>query len=154
MTEFLLQNNAEMDARTYGEEQTAMHYAAKNGAAQSLEVLLGFQGNIDSLDGKKKTPLQVTFHVTVPRSVYWSLCICWLNSYDCSMLRLCFRQDYEEFTLRRSNFDTAPIHGDIQHFEFARQHVVYLWRGSSLSWSETGRTWSEIVTALLFTLRH
>lgn len=59
MTEFLLQNNANIDARTFGDEQAAIHYAAKNGAAQALKVLLGYQANIDSLDANKKTPLQV-----------------------------------------------------------------------------------------------
>ncbi len=61
MTEFLLQNDANIDARTFGDEQAAIHYAAKNGAVQSLNVLLGYHANIDSLDANKKTPLQVSF---------------------------------------------------------------------------------------------
>ena len=60
MTEFLLQNNANIDRRTFGDEQTAVHYAAKNGAAKSLKVLLGYHANIDSLDASKRTPLQVS----------------------------------------------------------------------------------------------
>jgi ankyrin repeat protein len=59
MTEFLLKNNANIDTRTFGDEQAAIHYAAKNGAAQSLKILLGYHANIDSLDASKKTPLQV-----------------------------------------------------------------------------------------------
>ena len=59
MTEFLLKNNANIDTRTFGDEQAAIHYAAKNGAAQSLKILLGYHANIDSLDASRKTPLQV-----------------------------------------------------------------------------------------------
>ena len=60
MTEFLLQNDGNIDSRTFGDQQTAIHYAAKNGAEQSLKVLLGYHANIDSLDANKKTPLQVS----------------------------------------------------------------------------------------------
>ena len=59
MTEFLLQNGANIDARTFGDEQAAIHYAAKSGAVRCLKVLLGYNSNIDSLDANKKTPLQV-----------------------------------------------------------------------------------------------
>lgn len=48
-----------MDARTFGDKQAPIHYAAKNGAAQTLKVLLGYNANIDSSDAKQKTPLQV-----------------------------------------------------------------------------------------------
>ena len=61
MTEFLLQNGANIDARTFGDEQAAIHYAAKSGAVGCLNVLLGYNSNIDSLDANKKTPLQVRF---------------------------------------------------------------------------------------------
>ena len=60
MTEFLLKNNADIDARTEGESQTPIHFAAKNGATRSLKMLLGFHANIDSPDAKQRTPLQVS----------------------------------------------------------------------------------------------
>ena len=62
MTEFLLLKNANIDARTIGESQAPIHYAAKNGAAKSLRVLLGFHADINSLDSKQRTPLQVKMH--------------------------------------------------------------------------------------------
>jgi hypothetical protein len=65
MTEFLLQNKANIDARTFGDEQAAIHYAAKNGAAQSLKVLLGYHADIDTLDANKKTPLQVSLCIII-----------------------------------------------------------------------------------------
>jgi ankyrin repeat protein len=60
MVEFLLQNDADIDVRTSGEIQAPIHYAAKNGAAKSLKLLLGYQANIDSLDCRQRTPLQVS----------------------------------------------------------------------------------------------
>lgn len=59
MTQFLLINNADIDVRTYGENQAPLHYAAKNGATKSLRVLLGFNADINSMDAKRRTPLQV-----------------------------------------------------------------------------------------------
>jgi ankyrin repeat protein len=59
MTEFLLLKDANIDARTIGENQTPIHYAAKNGATKSLRVLLGYNADINSLDSKQRTPLQV-----------------------------------------------------------------------------------------------
>jgi ankyrin repeat protein len=73
MTEFLLQNKANIDARTFGDEQAAIHYAAKNGAAQSLKVLLGYHADIDTLDANKKTPLQVSLYVSLLTSISGSL---------------------------------------------------------------------------------
>jgi ankyrin repeat protein len=60
MADFLLQNNADVDARTLGELQAPIHYAAKNGAVRSLKLLLGYEANIDSLDYRQRTPLQVS----------------------------------------------------------------------------------------------
>ena len=60
MTVFLLTNGADIDARTIGENQAPVHYAAKNGATKSLQVLLGFDADINSLDYKQRTPLQVS----------------------------------------------------------------------------------------------
>ena len=59
MADFLLKNNANIDARTSGELQAPIHYAAKNGTTKSLKLLLGYQANIDSLDYRQRTPLQV-----------------------------------------------------------------------------------------------
>ncbi len=61
MTEFLLVHNANIDVKTYGESQAPIHYAAKNGATRSLKMLLSFGANIDTLDAKQRTPLQVSF---------------------------------------------------------------------------------------------
>ena len=61
MTEFLLLNNADIDSKTYVELQVPLHYAAKNGATRALKMLLSFHANIDALDAKKRTPLQVFF---------------------------------------------------------------------------------------------
>lgn len=60
MADFLLQNNADIDARSTGELQAPIHYAAKNGAVQSLKLLLGYEAHIDSLDYRQRTPLQVS----------------------------------------------------------------------------------------------
>ena len=59
MTEFLLLKNANIDVRTIGENQAPIHYAAKKGATKSLRVLLGFNADINSLDSKQRTPLQL-----------------------------------------------------------------------------------------------
>lgn len=62
MTEFLLLNKANIDARTTGENQAPIHYAAKNGAAKSLRMLLGYHADINSMDSKKRTPLHVSLN--------------------------------------------------------------------------------------------
>ena len=59
MVEFLLENGADINCKSKGDGQTPLHYAAKNAALRSLQALLGFGANIDSLDNKKRTPLQV-----------------------------------------------------------------------------------------------
>jgi ankyrin repeat protein len=59
MVEFLLQRGADIDSRSIGDEQTPLHFAAKNDATLSLKALLGFGANIDSLDNRGRTPLQV-----------------------------------------------------------------------------------------------
>ena len=69
MTEFLLEKNANIDARTYGELQAPIHYAAKNGATRSLKMLLSFDAKIDTLDAKQRTPLQVSF-VVLTKNLY------------------------------------------------------------------------------------
>ena len=62
MTEFLLQNDADIDARTFGDRQAPIHYAAKSGAELSLKMLLGYQAEIDSLDYLQRTPLHVSIY--------------------------------------------------------------------------------------------
>ena len=42
-----------------GEEQTPMHYAAKNNAAASLKTMLRLGAHINERDYKKRTPLFV-----------------------------------------------------------------------------------------------
>ena len=50
---------ANRDARTYGEEQTVVHYAAKNDALDSLKALLKIGCDMEVRDSKQRTPLQV-----------------------------------------------------------------------------------------------
>ena len=59
MTEFLLQQGADINSRSTGDGQTPLHFAAKNDATLSLKALLGFGANIDSLDNRGRPPLQV-----------------------------------------------------------------------------------------------
>ena len=63
MVEFLLQNGARIDIKTTGEEQEAIHFAAKNDAINSLQMLLTYGGNIDARDSKNRTPLQVNIYI-------------------------------------------------------------------------------------------
>lgn len=51
---------AELGRETYEERQTAMHYAAKNNATQSLKVMLRLGGRINDRDYKRRTPLFVS----------------------------------------------------------------------------------------------
>ena len=59
MVSFLIENGANINSRTYGEDQTPIHYAAKNDAVASLKVLLLKGANIEDKDYKQRTPLQV-----------------------------------------------------------------------------------------------
>ena len=59
MVEFLLEQGAELNARTYEENQTPLHYAAKNDAVNSLRVLLEQGGDFNDVDFKGRTALQV-----------------------------------------------------------------------------------------------
>ena len=59
MVEFLLQNGADIAIKTKEEEQTPVHFAAKNDAINSLHMLLGYGADIDARDSKNRTPLQV-----------------------------------------------------------------------------------------------
>ena len=59
MMTFLITCGADIGAQTSGEEQTVLHYAAKNGAVNCVKVLLTQGADIDSRDFKGRTPLQV-----------------------------------------------------------------------------------------------
>ena len=59
MVECIVQNGGDIHIKTKGEEQTPIHYAAKNDAVNSLQMLLGYGANIDSRDSRNRTPLQV-----------------------------------------------------------------------------------------------
>ena len=59
MVEYLVENGADLGRETHEEKQTAMHYAAKNNAAQSLKVMLRMGARINDRDYKRRTPLFV-----------------------------------------------------------------------------------------------
>lgn len=59
MVEYLLENGADLTSRTLEENQTAIHYAAKNDAVESLKILLNYEADITVVDYKHRTPLQV-----------------------------------------------------------------------------------------------
>ena len=59
MVEFLILRGADLRAHTYGEQQTAIHFAAKNDASRALRILLKYGADICDRDYKQRTPLQV-----------------------------------------------------------------------------------------------
>lgn len=59
MVRFLIENGANVHARTAGEDQTPLFYAAKNEAVQCVKILLASGSDIDVRDYKLRTPLQV-----------------------------------------------------------------------------------------------
>ena len=58
-TNALLFYSADISGKTYGESQTAIHYAAKNDAVDSLKLLIKLGSKIECRDAKNRTPLQV-----------------------------------------------------------------------------------------------
>ena len=48
---------AKLDARTNGEKQTPIHYAARNNALASLKCLIKLGAQISDRDYKERTPL-------------------------------------------------------------------------------------------------
>ena len=50
---------ASFDARTDGENQTPLHYAAKNNSVEALKTLLRLGANLNVRDYKDRTPLFV-----------------------------------------------------------------------------------------------
>ena len=59
MVEFLLQNGANVDIQTFDQKQRPIHFGAKNDSCQILTKLLAYGADINSLDSKNRTPLQV-----------------------------------------------------------------------------------------------
>ena len=59
MVQFLILRDASIGTGTSGENQTPLHYAAKNDATHSLKTLLKYGADIDDRDYKERTPLQV-----------------------------------------------------------------------------------------------
>ena len=59
MVEYLINKRANINILTLNEQQTPIHFAAKNGACQSLKMLLAYGADIVSKDSKNRTPLQV-----------------------------------------------------------------------------------------------
>ncbi|XP_072894931.1 uncharacterized protein [Hemitrygon akajei] len=59
MVDFLLDCNADIEAKTSGMMQTPVHYAAKYDAASSLNCLLKHDADINARDYKQRTPLQL-----------------------------------------------------------------------------------------------
>ncbi|XP_065646912.1 transient receptor potential cation channel subfamily A member 1 [Hydra vulgaris] len=59
MVYFLIKNGADIDSKTHGDEQKPIHFAAKNDAVDSLNVLLNFGAKIEDRDYKQRTALQL-----------------------------------------------------------------------------------------------
>lgn len=50
---------ADLDACTFEENQTPIHYAAKNDAAAALKILINIGADVNCRDYKQRTPLYV-----------------------------------------------------------------------------------------------
>lgn len=59
MVDFLISKGAEINIRTFGEEQAPIHFAAKNDACKSLKALIAFGVDVNCRDYQDRTPLQV-----------------------------------------------------------------------------------------------
>eukprot|EP00794_Sanderia_malayensis_P013784 gene13784-15226_t len=59
MIEFLLRNGADINAKTLGELQSPIHYAAKFNAVRSLKILIDMKANVNDRDYKQRTPIFV-----------------------------------------------------------------------------------------------
>ncbi|XP_007542466.1 transient receptor potential cation channel subfamily A member 1 isoform X1 [Poecilia formosa] len=59
MVQFLLDREADPSAQTFLDQQTPLHYAAKNDAVRSIKLLLRAGANIGCTDYKQRTPLQL-----------------------------------------------------------------------------------------------
>ena len=65
MVEFLITSGADKNIATLNEEQTPIHFAAKNGACRSLKMLLAYGADIITKDSQDRTPLQVYFGLRI-----------------------------------------------------------------------------------------
>ncbi|XP_068457932.1 uncharacterized protein [Clinocottus analis] len=59
MVQFLLDQKADPEARTFLDQQSPLHYAAKNDAVSSIRLLLQNGASISCSDYKGRTPLQL-----------------------------------------------------------------------------------------------
>uniref|UniRef100_A0A4W6E0C8 Si:ch73-193i2.2 n=1 Tax=Lates calcarifer TaxID=8187 RepID=A0A4W6E0C8_LATCA len=59
MVQFLLERKADLEARTLLDQQTPLHFAAKNDAVSSIRLLLQAGASISCTDHKHRTPLQL-----------------------------------------------------------------------------------------------
>lgn len=59
MITFLFEHGADLKACTKGENQTPVHYAAKNDADNALKMLIKLGADVNCRDYKQRTPLQV-----------------------------------------------------------------------------------------------
>ena len=67
---------AKIDARTRGENQTPIHYAAKNNAIDALKVLIKLGADIGAKDYKNRTPLFVAAETGYMK---WSAAQCYFR---------------------------------------------------------------------------
>lgn len=59
MVKWLVANGANIHARTFQENQSPIHYAAKYNAVDSIVTLVNLDGRLDDRDHKERTPLQL-----------------------------------------------------------------------------------------------
>ena len=62
MVRFLIENGADIHAKTKDELQTPLHFAARNEAWQCVSILLAYGAIFEDRDYKLRTPLQVFRH--------------------------------------------------------------------------------------------
>ena len=60
---------ADIDAETYGEKQTPLHYAAKNNAVDALKTLLRHGANINGRDYKNRTPIFIATETGITEDI-------------------------------------------------------------------------------------
>lgn len=59
VSEFFIVTAADIEARTYKDKQTPLHFAAKNDAVGAVRMLLQNGADITVRDYKERTPLQL-----------------------------------------------------------------------------------------------
>ena len=76
MVKYLVERGASIHAKTTDELQTPVHFAARNDAVGSLKMLLKCGANMEDLDYKRRTPLQVIkalYKTTISRRTCFSV---------------------------------------------------------------------------------